>query len=536
MTNLPAAQRAADLLLAIAQSHASRKDVDEPTIPDAVKGAIAPLMQRLEPTQAIGLYDGLIQIKGINPITTAESLLNSLKPKDNAELLAVVDLLDTRLLWSRKWAPLDLWVRWLGVLSTSQSELTQAQTAKRLGELPEAVNDKRISEALTTLSQSDYDTVRNIVLKAVAGYAALAKDSTDYEQLIFKLGSDANKIIARRAWMIIGHLKPRSGFAVNWQNADPFVAKAMLWAAALTNPENPEAIWQAYDNEATRRLSLQAMSRFHDDASIQRFHRAIPPIRDEQIDIDPDRVIEYLSITDAPANVIEIACVSLRSNGRDSITLIEQLVRMSQPQPRVLGALLAAMNGAKPTLITGDFKTLLEKSPDTSAQALHAMTDNELSQLGLSRVDALSALLEAAQSAPLSANRSTEAKLLQLALWMRGDLGDDFTPTAEGMLFDEDVPTSSVLMCLLYKQRPAALDYLFGDLATSRPDLYKLFIQERFWHVFRHFVDTSDLTLWLWGDPDAQAFQLEAMQQWYITNRWKIEQGWWPKPEAITEN
>ena len=55
-------------------------------------------------------------------------------------------------------------------------------------------------------------------------------------------------------------------------------------------------------------------------------------------------------------------------------------------------------------------------------------------------------------------------------------------------------------------------------------------IQRRYWHAFRRFVDTSDLTLWLWGDPEAQDFQLEAMRQWYAVNQWKIARGAWPEP------
>ncbi|MEO0477722.1 MAG: hypothetical protein AAF085_17390, partial [Planctomycetota bacterium] len=130
------------------------------------------------------------------------------------------------------------------------------------------------------------------------------------------------------------------------------------------------------------------------------------------------------------------------------------------------------------------------------------------------------------------ANREVEAKLLQLALWMRGDLGEEFDATAEAMLLDKDLPTSTILLALLHKKRPAALEYLFGDYTTDRLNLNQLFIQQRYWHVFRRFVDTSDLTLWLWGDPEAQAFQLEAMRQWYAVNRWKIDRGWWPEPQS----
>src|SRR5690606_10789298 len=113
-----------------------------------------------------------------------------------------------------------------------------------------------------------------------------------------------------------------------------------------------------------------------------------------------------------------------------------------------------------------------------------------------------------------------------LALWMRGDLGDDFTPQAEAMLLDPKLPTSTVLLALLAKHRPIALEYLFGDLVQPNPDLRQLFISERFWHVFRRFVKTDDLDLWLWGDPAAQDFQLEAMRQWYWVNRFEISDFW----------
>lgn len=627
------AQRAADLLLAIAQSHAERDAPTEPLIPTAVIAEIAPLMQRLTSMQAIGLYDGLIQIKGTDPISAADSLLNSLKPKDDAELLAVVDLLDTRLIWSKQWAPLDLWVRWLGVLADSESELTQAQTAKRLGELPKAVDDGRVTTALKTLSASKYETVRNIVLHEVAGYAAIAKDPTDYEQIIFTLGKDKNKHIARRAWMIVGHLKPSSGFAVNWQDADPFVAEAMLWSAAKTNPESDRVALQALRTkgyEAAGALALnewhrpsipvsdadlifQQLIRSQDKRELKVALRCIlaskdymnaeagiiepygyEPIEDPQLaplhfagnwvaaaltpEYDPTRPFSASELTAHLEGIFEhggngSAARDLLAPGEnwplyarllsaahqidgidldplvggipldqpvllDLFTLalthaedevLDRFIRSSHPQMVTMAAIAAVMRGYQPRLIEGANAAFIRKHPDLTSEQIRAMTDVELADLGLSRIDALPALAEAAEAAPASANRLTEAKLLKLALWMRGDLDDGFTPTAEGLLFDDEVPTSTVLMCLLQKQRPAALDYLFGDLATQRPDLSKLFIQERYWHVFRQFVDTADLKLWLWGDHEAQAFQLEAMKQWYAVNRWKIKEGWWPE-------
>ena len=112
---------------------------------------------------------------------------------------------------------------------------------------------------------------------------------------------------------------------------------------------------------------------------------------------------------------------------------------------------------------------------------------------------------------------------------MRGDLDESFAPTAESMLSDETLSTSTVLLGLLHKKQPVSLDYLFGDLVTPRPDLHRLLVQERFWHVLHAYVPSLDLALWIDGTPTTQAFQLEAMQQWYAVNRWKIGRGWWPE-------
>ncbi|MEO0475602.1 MAG: hypothetical protein AAF085_06480, partial [Planctomycetota bacterium] len=253
-------KRAADLLLAVAQSHSEVEDGEEPFIPKEVFSAVSPLMQRMDALQAIGLYDGLVQIDGIDPIKATKLLLAALNPEDDLELLKVKELLDTRLLWSRQWVPTDLWLQWLGVLTKSDVELTQANTVRRLGDLAEMVDDARVKEYLGVLGTSQYERIRNMVLKVVAGYAAIADDPTDYEQIIFDLGQDENKYIARRAWMIVGHLKTQSGFAVNWRDADPFVAEAMLWAAVKTNPENSKPALDSMRSSKNPTLGLLAAS------------------------------------------------------------------------------------------------------------------------------------------------------------------------------------------------------------------------------------------------------------------------------------
>jgi len=632
--------RARRLLMALA----SGKDDDQPVAED-VYPAYGDIVGRLEIQSALGFYEDLLTVPGVDPTAARDRLLSNLSLKDDAELLLAVAYLDGRLLWEKDAVPRDLWLRWLLVVSNSSAEVAQHQAVRMLGELPDDLDDPRVAQALNRLSDSPHASVRAQVLNASAGYARIAKDPTDYEQLIFKLGGDANKTIARRAWMIVGHLNPFSGYAVNWKEADPFVAEAMLWASVKTNPENPKAAMDAvvegdlvsqgllalsetthvslldlqheleagdlvgqYRRDPDFKIAWRCMlaigpdsgwagywltnlwqyNRFQPSsiwndaeaslyrdfyftlfcAMTYRINEFYPPkdyeLSPEELELAQLAAIEGYLIAKPrspnPLRVPESAIARLigAAGGAYQVDPEEIAVRLDLAQPWVSdlmttalmsedasgmwkairsgitpierGAVIASgITQSRPDLIAIN-EAFLRNHPDLTDDALHAMSDAELAEFGLKRVDALAALLDAAKNAPASAGRQNQIKLLKLALWMRGDLGDDFTPKAEAMLFDKQLPTSTVLMCLLHMQRPIALDYLFGDtFQHPRGYLQELFIAERWWHVFRRFVDTSDLTLWLWGDPEAQAFQIEAMRQWYAVNRWRIERGWWPE-------
>jgi hypothetical protein len=230
----------------------------------------------------------------------------------------------------------------------------------------------------------------------------------------------------------------------------------------------------------------------------------------------------FLSTAASSRDLAVIA--SVESSGTESF--INEQLRSRQTEAVLASALLAGMTGFQPHFIEG------AATQDRSFDELLALSDADLADLGLRRADALTTLLHIAETAPDREDRHEQIALLKLALWMRGDLGDGFIPEAEAMLEDDRLPTSTVLMCLLHMQRPAALYYLFDhpDAATGAPplDLYDLFVNQRWWHVFSRLVPDTDLDLWLWGDPGAQAFQFEVMRQWVQVNRWRLEAGWWP--------
>ncbi|MFN3167079.1 MAG: hypothetical protein ACE37H_08455 [Phycisphaeraceae bacterium] len=633
--------RARRLVMALA----SGKDDDEPVTGD-VYPAFGDVVGRLEVQSALGFYEDFLKVPGADPDKTTGQMLSNLAPKDDAELLLAVAYLDGQLIWTKDAVPRDLWLRWLLVLSNSSAEVAQHQAVRKLGELPDDLDDPRVVEALTRLSGSPHASVRAQVLSASAGYARIAKDPTDYEQIIFKLGGDANNTIARRAWMIVGHLNPLSGYAVNWKEADPFVAEAVLWASVKTNPENPKAAIDAVVGgelvsqgllalSATSNVSLLELQHereagdligqsrpdpdfnqawrcilaIHPESgwagywleNLWQYHRfqpspiwndteaslyrdfyftlfcamtyrinAFSPPKDYELSPEELQLAQLAAIegyliakpkSPNPLRVPEAAIARLigAAGGAYPVAPEQIAAQIDIATPWVSDLMTAALTSedasglskamrsgitplersaviasgitrSRPELIAIN-EAFLRKHPDLTDDQLHSMSDEALAELGLKRIDALAALLDAAKNAPASAGRQNEVKLLKLALWMRGDLGDDFTPKAEAMLFDKQLPTSTVLMCLLHMRRPIALEYLFGDTVTHPPGyLQELFIAERWWHVFRRFVDTSGLTLWLWGDPAAQAFQIEAMRQWYAVNRWRIEGGWWPEP------
>lgn len=625
-------QRAASLLLAVGVAQPANAAVPGPVYEHA--GAV---IARMPVAQAMGFYGALLELPGSDPALVERALLDHLQASTEADLILAADLLDQELLWSKAKAPRGLWLRWLELLAGSSAEGSQAKAALLLAEQPEDADDPRVAGMLLRLATSVHDPVREQALDIAAGFAAIAKDPTDFEQVVFTLGSDTNPAIARRAWMVVGHLNPVSGFAVQWKDADPAVAEAMLWAAIKTNPQNTRpaldalktpgyeaagalsvshradvpvtdeelvlkaliqaqpandraVVWRSilasreYSNSAASIIEPYGHSPVPDDASAALYLagtwvRGGPmPERDpgnpysdfeliayleglidhgqgdhalwsKQFEIGDDwpalpRLLAAMLKPDAQAGIGPEALREADTTGRDLIlvaatvntplhTELAQALRSNIDSVTPYCALLAAIKGDRPTLIDGVTADLLRRRPDLTTDMIRAMSDTELAELGLRRVDAIKALLEAAQAAPDSIEQTSRVRLLQLALWTRGDLGDDFTPSAEAMLFDDDLPTSTVLMCLLHRKRPAALDYLFAPRGAAAPRLHDLFIQQRWWHVFRRFVDTTDLTLWLWGDAAAQAFQLDAMRAWYAVNRYKIERGDWPAPGKL---
>lgn len=67
------------------------------------------------------------------------------------------------------------------------------------------------------------------------------------ESIAAEARSDTDPSVRRLAWLLLGHLRPNSGYAGRWRDAEPGVAEAMLWAATVTNPDEAAALLTACD-------------------------------------------------------------------------------------------------------------------------------------------------------------------------------------------------------------------------------------------------------------------------------------------------
>jgi hypothetical protein len=115
-------------------------------------------------------------------------------------------------------------------------------------------------------------------------------------------------------------------------------------------------------------------------------------------------------------------------------------------------------------------------------------------------------------------------EIIQLGLWMQHQRiagAPDMAARAAQLLYRDDLPASTVLLALLHRKSPAALDYLLTPRGDQNPRLLKLLDEDRWWFVLDHFLPQDAPRLWVWADNDLARFQLDLLRDWYVLNRRK---------------
>lgn len=171
----------------------------------------------------------------------------------------------------------------------------------------------------------------------------------------------------------------------------------------------------------------------------------------------------------------DLACVVAvdRFSSEQNATLVESLLRDFNDDAKRSGAVLAGLTGLHPTLLA-------------------------------SKADA--------------EDIWTVQQILKLGLWMQGHR-PDLDKLPETILTRDDLPTSSILLAMLHRGHPAAMEYLFNPTGEEIVDLEELLDQDRWWWVLQRYLPTDAPPLWLWADPQLKRFQLEVLRDWCLWHR-----------------
>lgn len=122
-------------------------------------------------------------------------------------------------------------------------------------------------------------------------------------------------------------------------------------------------------------------------------------------------------------------------------------------------------------------------------------------------------------------------EIIQLALWMQNQPVPsitDMTPRAHQFLLREDLPASTVLLALLHRNDPLALERLLTPRGDQRPELLRMLDVDRWWYVLENHLPDDAPRLWIWADNELARFQLDLLRNWYVVNRYRLR----PVPAA----
>src|SRR5690606_13564304 len=90
---------------------------------------------------------------------------------------------------------------------------------------------------------------------------------------------------------------------------------------------------------------------------------------------------------------------------------------------------------------------------------------------------------------------------------------------AASLLLRDDLPRSTILLAMLHRDDPAALDHLLNPRGDVGPDVLDLLDRRRWWHVLRRYLPPDAPPLWLWADPELEDFQIDVLRCWWLLHR-----------------
>lgn len=449
-----------------------------------------------------------------------QGVIGQLHRLEGEPFFQLVQTLHLAGLWERPTIPDGPWLAWLEPMTREPTAVARIIAAQRLADLGDLATDPRVVSLVERLLGDADADVRINALAAAAELAGAARylgqDAASLDALVVAATRDPEPRIRRDAFLFVGLLDPSSGVSANWLSAEPEVAAAIVWAASRTNPDQPlpdEALALIAGRidlteapEPLRRLAAL------EEAAVGEAVVEIDPQMPDMLrlaavavtaDPRPQDLRPLFFAAEPSMRDLAAIVAADRFTPTQNEALAGELLRDFDDHARMGGAILAGLTGVRPTATPIDLTT--GRPGET--------------------VDLLAYRLGHAREWRLR-------QVLRLALWMQEResevLDDEGKPMDVARLarillsMPQDVPLTSVLLAMLHRRDPAALDFIFNPRGQEQIDLIELFDQQRWWRVMRRYLPRDAPPFDGWARPDVARLQVEALRNWYLVHRFRL--------------
>jgi hypothetical protein len=495
-------------------------------MPRALPPAVEATLREAPAAEVMRLVEAA-RLRGLHQPTWTAAAASRLPGLSAEHADALLAQLDHAGWWRRADVPDGAWVWWLHRLANSPNEVGRRAAAVMVADQP--ADDAATLALLGRLIADTEASVRYEALLSAAELAGATRPPEDsprlhqrYVDQVAAVRGDADADVARMSWLVLGVLDPVYGYRPDLAGADPRVREAMAWAAVRTG-----------GGSATVYELLEAEGLLH---TLPQFIFEFPPFTavDGSLVMGPDwlpqaplfpsdeQLIEVLPSTLAATRDSAAVFLSQSLKPTLSTPLARRLMTSFDADARLGGAMLAALAGVHPQRIAGGAAYVLRDRPGLDMAGLEAMSDEQLAELGLHRVDLLR---ELAENEPDWADR----QVLRVASWARGDeaaagVGDEL----DALLARDDVSLTTVVLAMLHRGEHRGLDRLLTARRPVPGRLAELLGGAGWQWVLDRYLPEGAPRVPVLGDasPEARRLGADALRAWWhVERRGLIEDG-----------
>lgn len=402
------------------------------------------------------------------------------------------------------------------------------------------------AHTISTPAASSWDRIERL-----AFLATTTPDRDEHVRTLARIADSNAPDSAAAAMLTLAQLDPAHGYALDWTAAPPRVAAAMLYAATLTDPDDPRpaiaALRSPHASPQVRAAAAYALSL----SDAPPAHAALLEIADT-----PPESITSLNQLTVWRAVLALPRPDLR---RMPPTPLEEVFAMwtldDGLNPLVTPIALAATHhqgiagGRRPgedhwwydeqlelATIEGQEPDVMRwpltgyKSPLQRAVTVAITLDPHIGDLRPAFLSPEATLRELA--AVVAVERFPRERVAGMIGSLLEDGGGEARHSAwllarlindpRDIRIDSVPRTTRWVLALHRGELVRMLDELFSDSSRLRPDPLDLLVRRRWWHVLSRYLPEDAPPLWLWGDVGVQRFQLDVLRAWLAANRSRL--------------